>query len=70
MLDEGNMREVVEFCRENGLVLMAEHLARAPQAGLDLVQHEEHVVLAAELAGRGEIAVRRDQDTALTLNGL
>lgn len=26
VLDEGNMREVVEFCRENGLVLMADEV--------------------------------------------
>ena len=36
-----------------GLVVVREHLARAPQAGLNLVEHEQHVALAAKRARRG-----------------
>ncbi len=39
------------------LVIVREHLARAAQAGLNLVEHEQHVALAAQRARRREIPV-------------
>ena len=38
------------------LVVVREHLARAPQPGLNLVEHEQHVSRAAKRARGGEIA--------------
>jgi hypothetical protein len=37
---------------------------------LDLVEHEQHVVLAAERARRGKVARRRNDDARLGLNRL
>src|SRR5690606_22362436 len=52
------------------LVLIVEQLARAAQAGLNLVEHQQHAVLGAKRASGGEIAGRRDVDTRLGLNRL
>src|SRR4029079_6438873 len=53
-----------------GLVLVREQLAGPAEARLNLVEHEQHVALAAERARRGEIAVGRQDDSCLGLDGL
>ena len=54
----------------HALVLAGEELARAAEAGLDLVGDEEDVVLLADLGGLPEEPVGRDEDAGLGLDGL
>ncbi len=54
----------------DALVLEGEELARAAQAGLDLIQHQEAVVLVGDLAQALEEALGWDDDAALALDGL
>jgi hypothetical protein len=51
-------------------VLIGEHAAGSAEAGLDLVESEQHVVLATQLARGAEIAWRRDDDPGFGLNRL
>jgi len=48
----------------------AQHLPRAADAGLDLVGDEQHVVLLAQPLRLAEVALRRDDDAGLALDGL
>ena len=54
----------------DALVLEPEPLAGAAQAGLDLVEHEQHVALVAQPADVGQPALGRHVDPALALDGL
>jgi hypothetical protein len=56
--------------RSYALVLVREELAGAAEAGLDLVDHEQHPVLVGELAQPAEVAVRRHHDPGLALDRL
>ena len=50
-------------------MLVGEELAGSAEAGLDLVGHEEDVMLAADLGGLGEEAGGRDEDAGFALMG-
>ena len=52
------------------LVLPGERLAGAPEAGLDLVQHEQHVALGAQHPRGGQVAGRRHEHPGLALDRL
>src|SRR5690606_40996861 len=52
------------------LVLIVEQLAGAAEAGLDLVEDQEHVVPSAELADLRQIARRRHDNARLRLDRL
>ena len=52
------------------LVLVGEELAGAAKAGLDLVEHKENVVLAADGGDLAEVAGGRNDDAGLALDGL
>src|SRR5690606_15103150 len=52
------------------LVLVVEQPSGAAETGLNLVEHQQHAVLAAERAGRAEIARRRNDDARLGLDRL
>eukprot|EP00515_Schizochytrium_aggregatum_P017286 CAMPEP_0202097642 /NCGR_PEP_ID=MMETSP0965-20130614/1310_1 /ASSEMBLY_ACC=CAM_ASM_000507 /TAXON_ID=4773 /ORGANISM="Schizochytrium aggregatum, Strain ATCC28209" /LENGTH=849 /DNA_ID=CAMNT_0048666027 /DNA_START=98 /DNA_END=2648 /DNA_ORIENTATION=+ len=56
--------------RADVLVVHAEHAAGAAEASLDLVCDHEHVVLGAEVAHALEVALVRDEDAGLALDGL
>ena len=51
-------------------VLVGEPLAGPAQAGLDLVEDQEHAPLVAELAQAGQVVGRRDVDPPLALDRL
>ena len=55
---------------DDALVVAREGPAGPAEAGLDLVGREQHVVGGAELADPAQVAVRRDHDAALALDGL
>lgn len=51
-------------------VLAGEHLAGTPHAGLDFVEDQQRAKLVAQLTHGRQIALRREDDAAFTLNGL
>ena len=51
-------------------MVKGEHLARTPEARLNLIGDQEHVVLGAEVAHALQIAVRWNYDAALALDRL
>ena len=56
--------------RRNSLVHRGEQLPRAPQAGLDLVGYQQHIVLAADRRSLPQVALRRHDDPRLALDRL
>ena len=56
--------------RNDALVLEGEHLARAPEPGLDLIEDEQDVVLVAEASEASQKAGRRHDDAGLALDRL
>ncbi|KAI3475961.1 hypothetical protein L1887_62519 [Cichorium endivia] len=56
--------------RAHAVVLVAEHLARPAEPGLDLVADEEHVVLAAQLLDALEVSIAGHDNARLALDRL
>ena len=54
----------------DALVLMREPAAGAPEAGLDLIEDQQHAALVADRAKLAQIALRRHDDAGLALNRL
>src|SRR6185437_11725104 len=59
-----------EHVRRDALMHVGEELAGAAKAGLDLVEHEQNVVLFAGGGDFAQVAVGRDEDAGLALDGL
>ena len=60
---------VTDQIRLDAFVFAREHRTGAGEPGLDLVGDEHHVVLPAPVQQRGQEAVGRNDEAALTLNG-
>ena len=56
--------------RPDVLMLMGEPSPGAPETGLDLVEDQQNVVLVADRAQLAQIALGRDDDAGLALDGL
>ena len=52
----------------NAFVFLGEHFARAPQAGLDFIENQGHVVPIADFADLAGVAGRRHHDAGLALD--
>ena len=59
-----------DHIRADPFVLKGEHLAGAPQSGLDLITHEEHVFVGSHSGKLGEVAVRGNDDPRFPLDWL
>ncbi len=51
-------------------MVACKQLARPPEAGLNLIRHEENIILATDCGRLAQVAVRRNQDTGLALDWL